>query len=113
MFEQAEALFDVDRKRSWMIGDKLIDTEAGRNYGVRTVLVGTGYGKGEAEKIRDQREKPFDCYAEDLETAVRLILEDADMMTELTEKRRRFLMSCFCDIPVWKLSAGRFWMPTE
>lgn len=41
MFEQAEALFDVDRKRSWMIGDKLIDTEAGRNYGVRTVLVGT------------------------------------------------------------------------
>ena len=60
MFEQAEALFDVDRKSSWMIGDKLIDTEAGRNYGVRTVLVGTGYGRAEAEKIQAQREKPFD-----------------------------------------------------
>ena len=28
-----------------MVGDKLIDVEAGKNYGVRAVLVGTGYGK--------------------------------------------------------------------
>lgn len=44
MFEQAERYFDVDKAHSWMIGDKLIDMEAGRNYGVKTVLVGTGYG---------------------------------------------------------------------
>ncbi len=50
MFQQAEALFPIDKAASWMIGDKLIDVEAGRNYGVRTVLVGTGYGKGEREK---------------------------------------------------------------
>ena len=107
MFEQAEALFDVDRKRSWMIGDKLIDTEAGRNYGVRTVLVGTGYGKGEAEKIRDQREKPFDCYAEDLETAVRLILEDADMMTELTEKQQEIFDELFLRYPCLEAVRGQ------
>ncbi len=50
MFQQAEALFPIDKAASWMIGDKLIDVEAGRNYGVRTVLVGTGYGKAEREK---------------------------------------------------------------
>lgn len=107
MFEQAEALFDVDRKSSWMIGDKLIDTEAGRNYGVRTVLVGTGYGRAEAEKIQAQREKPFDFYAEDLETAVRLILEDADMMTELTEKQQEIFDELFLRYPCLEAVRGQ------
>ena len=107
MFEQAGALFDVDRKSSWMIGDKLIDTEAGRNYGVRTVLVGTGYGRAEAEKIQAQREKPFDFYAEDLETAVRLILEDADMMTELTEKQQEIFDELFLRYPCLEAVRGQ------
>ncbi|MDO5408140.1 MAG: D-glycero-beta-D-manno-heptose 1,7-bisphosphate 7-phosphatase [Eubacteriales bacterium] len=50
MFEQAEEVFQVDKAHSWMIGDKLIDVQAGRNYGVRTVLVGTGYGAEEHAK---------------------------------------------------------------
>lgn len=99
MFEKAEDLFDVDRENSWMIGDKLIDTEAGRNYGVRTVLVGTGYGKAEVQKIGSQKEKFFDYYAENLETAVRLILEEADMMAELTEKQRQIFDELFLRYP--------------
>ena len=98
MFQQAEALFPIDKAASWMIGDKLIDVEAGRNYGVRTVLVGTGYGKGEREKAvgrgdfpaektvgtgdgpadgagEADRPLPFDYYAEDLMEAARFILE--------------------------------------
>ncbi len=37
----------LDLKRSWMVGDKGIDVEAGRRAGCRTVLVRTGYGSKE------------------------------------------------------------------
>lgn len=45
MFEEAERDEAVDKARSYMIGDKWIDIEAGFRYGVKTALVGTGYGK--------------------------------------------------------------------
>ena len=44
MFLRAEKDFPADKEHSFMVGDKLIDVEAGKNYGVRAVLVGTGYG---------------------------------------------------------------------
>ena len=65
-FEMAEQDFDVDKASSWMIGDKLIDIEAGRNYGVRTVLVGTGYGAGVHEEQKKKGDFPYDLYANDL-----------------------------------------------
>lgn len=37
----------LDLTRSWMVGDKAIDVEAGRRAGCRTALVRTGYGKDE------------------------------------------------------------------
>lgn len=79
MFEMAEQYFTVDKEHSWMIGDKRIDVEAGRNYGVRTVLVGTGYG-GEVHReiIREGGEPPYDVYAETLADAARAILESED-----------------------------------
>lgn len=50
MFEQAEKDEAVDKARSFMIGDKWIDIEAGFRYGVTTALVGTGYGKAMHEE---------------------------------------------------------------
>ena len=66
MFEMAEQDFEVDKASSWMIGDKLIDIEAGRNYGVRTVLVGTGYGAGVHDEQKKKGDFPYDLYADDL-----------------------------------------------
>ena len=66
MFERAEQDFEVDKASSWMIGDKLIDIEAGRNYGVRTVLVGTGYGAGVHDEQKKKGDFPYDLYADDL-----------------------------------------------
>ena len=66
MFEMAEQDVEVDKASSWMIGDKLIDIEAGRNYGVRTVLVGTGYGAGVHDEQKKKGDFPYDLYADDL-----------------------------------------------
>ncbi len=94
MFEMAQQMFEIDRSASWMIGDKLIDVEAGRRYGVSTVLVGTGYGAEERRKAEElsqcgagecrkretvaqetRQEKPlYDIYAETLEDAAKEIL---------------------------------------
>ena len=40
LFLEAERLYPVDRARSWMVGDSPSDSEAGRRYGVRTIVTG-------------------------------------------------------------------------
>lgn len=40
LFLQAEREFEIDKTASWMVGDEETDVEAGRNYGVRTILIG-------------------------------------------------------------------------
>ncbi len=37
LFLQAERDFEIDKPRSWMVGDSDSDVEAGRRYGVRTI----------------------------------------------------------------------------
>lgn len=75
----AEQYYQVDKAHSWMIGDKLIDVQAGIHYGVRTVLVGTGYGadehKRQLELAGEKGVLPYDFYAETLIDAARAILE--------------------------------------
>lgn len=41
LFLQSEAKVIPDKDRSWMIGDSVTDVEAGKNYGVRTIFIGT------------------------------------------------------------------------
>lgn len=56
MFEDAEKRYKdgIDKLASYMIGDKLLDTEAGRRYGVKSILVGTGYGAGIRKKQEEE-----------------------------------------------------------
>lgn len=78
MFEQAQKDFPVDKSRSYMIGDKLIDTRAGHNFGIRSVLVGTGYG-GELFKNQCKSQmvtEDYDHYAENLMTAADWIIRN-------------------------------------
>lgn len=74
MFEMAEAFYQVDKSHSYMIGDKLIDTEAGRRYGVNTILVGTGYGAElKAGLLPEAQKEAFDYFAETMEAAAEWI----------------------------------------
>ena len=57
---------DLDLERSFFIGDKAIDIDCGRNAGVRTVLVQTGYGCSQ--------ECAADWTAENLSAAAEIVL---------------------------------------
>jgi D-glycero-D-manno-heptose 1,7-bisphosphate phosphatase len=53
MLLAAQRDFGIDLSRSFMVGDKAIDVEAGQRAGVSPVLVMTGYGKEEQRKLPD------------------------------------------------------------
>lgn len=51
MLLQAAVEHGIDLTKSWMIGDKLVDVEAGLAAGCRPMLVGTGYGKSVSDSL--------------------------------------------------------------
>jgi len=53
MLLEAARRFDIDLESSIMIGDKLVDVEAGRAAGCRSILVRTGYGHEEEPGLSD------------------------------------------------------------
>lgn len=76
MFEMAEKRFHIDKAHSFMVGDKLLDVEAGKNYGLASILVGTGYGREQHDQdVEKGRGFLYDYYAEDLMDAARWIVE--------------------------------------
>ena len=76
---RAAADLALDLSRSVMIGDKPSDVAAGHAAGVATVLVLTGYGRGEWEYRRHEWTLGPDHVAEDLFDAVLWALGRLDM----------------------------------
>ena len=66
MIESAQAEFDIDMERSWMIGDKNLDVQIAKNAGIKSVLVLTGYGV----KHRSQLESEPDIVVDNFGVAV-------------------------------------------
>ncbi len=71
MIQAAQADFEIDLTRSWIVGDKKIDVETGQLAGLRTALVLTGYGIHH----KDSLEVLPDIVADDLDAAARAIIE--------------------------------------
>ncbi|MBU4485510.1 MAG: HAD family hydrolase [Candidatus Delongbacteria bacterium] len=61
LIERAINEHNIDRSQSYMIGDKESDIIAGKNAGLKTILVGTGYGKETAVIFKD-----YDYYFENI-----------------------------------------------
>lgn len=57
LFLQAEQDFSIDKEHSWMVGDSETDVEAGKRYGVRTILT---HSLPEAVEQILQRENEMD-----------------------------------------------------
>lgn len=53
LLEQAVQGITFDRTKTFFVGDKLSDIEAGRNFGVKTILVRTGYGRRTEAQLTD------------------------------------------------------------
>lgn len=53
MIFEAQREHRIDLRRSFLVGDKASDIGCGRNAGIRTILVQTGYGAGEANSGAD------------------------------------------------------------
>ncbi len=69
MLRQAASDHAIDLTRSWMVGDKPADIEAGLAAGCRPVLVMTGYGAETADRLPSE----VPCYP-DLLTAAQFIV---------------------------------------
>jgi D,D-heptose 1,7-bisphosphate phosphatase len=52
LLEKAVANLNFDKQKTYFVGDKLSDLEAGKNFGVRTILVRTGYGRDTEKKLK-------------------------------------------------------------
>lgn len=72
MFEQAAAEYNLDLASSYSVGDKIDDLIVGKRVGCKTILVLTGYGKEEKERLSAVSLTP-DLIAENLISAARWI----------------------------------------
>ncbi|MDI6778992.1 MAG: D-glycero-beta-D-manno-heptose 1,7-bisphosphate 7-phosphatase [Bacteroidota bacterium] len=54
MLKQAEAEFNIDLKKSYIIGDRIIDIQTAHAAGAKSILVLTGYGKNQIEIVKSQ-----------------------------------------------------------
>jgi D-glycero-D-manno-heptose 1,7-bisphosphate phosphatase len=72
--------FQWDTGKSWVIGDKLSDIQLGRNNGMGGILVATGHGQKQHDRVQDQfGDDPMVHYASDLKSAVGIILNLASV----------------------------------
>ncbi|MCK5243335.1 HAD family hydrolase [bacterium] len=73
MLKQAARELDIDLNSSWVIGDKQADIDFGRQAGLKTILVLTGYGEETRKQGMAPGEGP-DYIARDLGEAAELII---------------------------------------
>ncbi len=77
LIEKAMEEFDIDLEESFFVGDRASDIETGKNMGIRTVLLESGYGSGRLEK-----EIEADLVLSDLQEFVRDNLKPAKILQE-------------------------------
>ena len=70
MLRAAAAELGLDLARSWVVGDRVSDLEAGAAVGARTVLVRTGYGTLVDAAALDRAVLNLELVAADLADAV-------------------------------------------
>lgn len=77
MIKKAEIELDIDLARSYLIGDKITDIETGVKAKLKNILLLTGYGKEEKEKLKDL-DIEVDYIAQDSLSAIEWILKESD-----------------------------------
>jgi D-glycero-D-manno-heptose 1,7-bisphosphate phosphatase len=76
LLELAAREHGLDLANSWVVGDRYADLEMAHAVGARSILVMTGYGRGEYELHREKWPRQPDVLAENLTDAVVRVLKD-------------------------------------
>lgn len=76
LLERASKEHSIDLAASYVVGDKVIDIELAHRVGAKGVLVLTGYGKDEIQKINNTSAQKSAHVATDLFDAVKWIMND-------------------------------------
>ncbi len=71
LFLRAAKDFSVDRDKSFFIGDKISDVEAGQKFGIKVIMLRTGHGAMEEKLITTVRP---DAVVDGFLDAVRIVL---------------------------------------
>lgn len=74
LLEQAAADMHLDLNQSFMVGDRWSDIRCGAAVGATTLLVLTGYGRGDAQYIGPYQSEQPQCISENLMDAVQWIV---------------------------------------
>ncbi|MCI5221122.1 MAG: HAD-IIIA family hydrolase, partial [Candidatus Electrothrix sp. AR4] len=77
LLEQAAVELNLDLNRSFMVGDRWSDLKCGVRAGATSILVLTGYGRGDLEYIGPNQEIQPAAIAEDLSEATKWILNQS------------------------------------
>lgn len=75
LIDRANADFEIDLERSWMVGDRYGDIELARNAGLHSAFVLSGYGRGEWEYQRGTWKHEPEVVADTLLDVARIIIE--------------------------------------
>lgn len=81
MAAEAAERFGIDLSRSYVVGDTYRDMQMGFKIGARTILLMTGYGRGEFEHHRSRWQRMPDLTAENLLEASKLIVQELECST--------------------------------
>ncbi len=76
MIMDAAKEFNIDLKKSYIIGDSLVDIESGMNAGIKTILVKTGQGAESISMLQNQNKFPS-FVAENIIDASNFIVKDS------------------------------------
>lgn len=74
MLEQGARELGIDLSRSFVVGDRIVDVQAGHAVGATAILVLTGYGTTSVEECREQGVTP-DATVPSLAEAVEFIMQ--------------------------------------
>lgn len=81
MVARAKKKFNLDLKKSFVIGDRISDVLLGKNIKAKSILVLTGYGKNELVNLKKSKLNKPDFIARDIREATKWVVKKSSFLS--------------------------------